>query len=362
MQSANSKPKWQFNVDLVGGCNLRCPSCPVGNQPEVKQPRGFMKPEMLDRIVSKAKLECDGRVDFALYNWTEPFLHPHLAEMIQVINSHGLTAGISSNFNIMKNIDAVMEANPRYLKMSVSGFNQQSYGITHRKGDIELVKQNMKRVAEAKLRARASTRLAVPFHRYLGNHEEEVQMSAYAQSLGFEFDPAWAYLMPLEKVLALADPDATDVKLTDEDREVVARLALPLDKALEVVRDVDEEHCKLRDQQMAINCEGGVMLCCTVYDPRKYTLGSYLDIPLAELQALKKDHEQCKSCMENGLHVLFTYASTKLDEIALENVARHYPEAHLQSMSERHRRRPRGIRAWPRKLRRQWGKFRAPPN
>lgn len=359
MRLTKPKLKWQFNVDLVGGCNLRCPSCPVGNQPEVKQPRGYMKPEMLDRIVRKAKRECDGRVDFALYNWTEPFLHPQLAEMVQVVNSHGLTAGISSNFNIMKNIDAVMKANPRYLKMSVSGFDQQSYGITHRKGDIELVKQNMKVVAEAKRRAGATTRLAVPFHRYLGNHGDEARMRAYAESLGFEFDPAWAYLMPLEKVLAFADPDATDVKLTEEDRELIGRLALPLGEALEAVRQVDQDRCKLRDQQMAINCEGNVMLCCTVYDPEKYTLGSYLDMPLAEIQGLKYGHDQCRTCMKNGLHVLFTYGSDKLDDLALQNVARHHPDAQLQAMAEPHRRRPRGIRAWPHKLRKQWNRMRA---
>ena len=25
------KTKWQFDIDVVGSCNLRCPSCPVGN-------------------------------------------------------------------------------------------------------------------------------------------------------------------------------------------------------------------------------------------------------------------------------------------------------------------------------------------
>jgi len=79
---------------------------------------------------------------------------------------------------------------------------------------------------------------------------------------------------------------------------------------------------------------------------------------LAELQRMKYEHEQCESCMRQGAHVLFTYGDEKLDGLALENVARHHPEARLLGMTERHRRRPKGIRAWPRKARKQWDKLR----
>ena len=32
------KVRWLFDVDIVGRCNLRCPSCPVGNSAEVPRP------------------------------------------------------------------------------------------------------------------------------------------------------------------------------------------------------------------------------------------------------------------------------------------------------------------------------------
>jgi MoaA/NifB/PqqE/SkfB family radical SAM enzyme len=346
---------WHFNVDVVAGCNLRCPSCPVGNSPGANTARGYMTPELLGEIVDKARAECE-RVKFSLYNWTEPFLHPRLHEMVGAARSRGVRCGISSNFNIIRNIDAVMEANPTYLKMSVSGFTQESYGVTHEKGDIEVVKENMAIVAEAKRRARATTRLTVPFHRYLGNHEDEERMRGYAESLGFEFNPAWAFLMPLEKALAFADPETTDVTLTETDRAIIARLALPLDQAIAESR-THPMPCKLRDEQMTIDCQGNVMLCCTVYDSERYRLGSYLDMPLEKLQALKYEHPQCESCMRNGLHVLFTYgAGERLDEIAIENVAKHHPDANLLGMRE-HARKPRGIRAWPSKIRKKYQAF-----
>ena len=345
---------WRYYVDIVGRCNLACPSCPVGNMPEVQQPTGYMKPELLDAIVRKAKAECAARVKFALFNWTEPLLHPKLAEMIEVVNSHGLKCGLSSNLNIVKDIDAVMRANPSYLKVSLSGFTQDSYGVTHRKGKIEVVKRNMAIVADAKRRAWATTRLTIAFHRYLGNHEDERRMKEYAESLGFEFGPYYAYLMPLEKNLAFAEPETTDTQLTSEDQALIGRLALPLDLAIEAAKRRRHRPCRLRDQEMAINCEGRVMLCCAVYERSKNDLGSYLDVSLEDLQKLKYEHNQCTSCMRNGIHVLATGDSPVFDTLARENEARLRPES--VAMRE-HRHQSRGFYALPRKMRKEYGKL-----
>ena len=353
-----SNARWNFDIDIVGRCNLACPSCPVGNLPEVKQPSGFMKPELLDRIVSKALAELDGPLNVALYNWTEPFLHPYLPDMIGVLNDHGVPAGLSSNLNLIRNIDAVMEANPAYLKVSVSGFDQSHYGQTHRRGDIEEVKKNMRLVAEAHARAGATTRLEILFHRYLGNHEQEAKMTEYATSLGFEMTPVWAYLMPMEKVLAIADPEATDVVINEEDRTIIDRLALGVDEALDAAKAAGEPRCRLRDRQMAINCEGLVTLCCTVYDPKKYGIASYLDTPLEEIQRLRFEHTGCDSCMQHGIHTIMTYgAEEAFDAIALANVARAYPDARLPGMAEIRKTKRKGLKGLRRKLRKRWKRW-----
>jgi hypothetical protein len=82
---------------------------------------------------------------------------------------------------------------------------------------------------------------------------------------------------------------------------------------------------------MAINWRGEVMLCCTAYDERRYKLGSYLDTPLEELQALKYRDTVCESCMSNGIHQLFTYETRGLDALAFANVARHHPDVSLEA-------------------------------
>ncbi len=351
-RTLDPRTKWQFDIDLVGNCNLACPSCPVGNMADSHVSERFMRPELLEQILRKATSEC--RVyGVYLYNWTEPFLHPKLAEMVRIVRSFGVPCGVSTNLNLLRDIDDVLAADLSMLKVSLSGFTQDVYGTTHRRGDIETVKRNMTLVSEAKQRVGAKTRLVVAFHRYLGNHEDEHQMRAFAEDLGFEFEPAWAYFMPLEKMLAFAGSDFVDVEINDEDRAIIDRLAIPLDKSVEVMRENYEESCPLRDKQVAITSAGDVMLCCTVFDKTKYKIVPFLDTSLAEIQDIRNAHAMCDACMSNGLHNFFTYNSEKLDALALERVHAHYPDASVAGMRDiQAAKKPRGLAKIKRELKR----------
>lgn len=338
-----------FDIDVVGSCNLRCPSCPVGNSPEVDNPNGWMRPEMLDRILKKAKSEVNLQF-VSLYNWTEPLLHPNLAEMVRIVRGHGVECGLSSNLNIIKNIDQVMQAQPSHFKISISGFTQDTYGKTHRKGDIEVVKQHMRKLAEAHQKAGGKTLVYVAFHRYLGNHPDEHKMRQFAESLGFGFKPIWAYLMPLEKMLAFVGDPSAPAPLSEEDRRIVQKLALPPAEAIAAASKHKEDVCGLQTRQMSLTFRGDVTLCCTVYDQNRYTIGNYLEHSFQELQRRKLAHSQCGSCASHGLHVYFTFGAKEFDDIALRNIHKHYPGATLTGT------RPRGIAKLFYKVRRKWQK------
>lgn len=329
--------EWLFDIDIVGGCNLRCPSCPVGNSNYKDQPQGFMSPDLLERIVAKAVDEC-GRPVIGLYNWTEPFLHPNLAEMIRTVNKFGVPCGISTNLNVLRHAQDVLAAEPRYIRVSVSGFRQENYGQTHRRGDIEKVKAGMAELAAAKRRTGSNTTLKVIFHRYLGNHEDEALMRDYAQSLGFGFDVVWAYMMPAEKNVIFAEEGRESPRLTRQDREVIDRLALPLDEALSISRDYVDKDCLLRASRISITHDGGLMLCCGVFDQSQFRLGGYLDLPLAEIQRLRYAHDYCGPCMTAGVHALASYIpGERFDEVALANVKAHYPNVQLTGVLARNK-------------------------
>lgn len=298
---------------------------------EARPAGGYMKPELLDRIVTKALSECHV-TNFALYNWTEPFIHPDLPEMVRIVKAHGIGCDLSTNLNLGKQIEAVVAAQPDTIKISVSGFDQDSYGETHRGGEIETVKANMRRLAAAKQSTNATTRIMVVFHRYLHNQRDEQEMRAFADALGFDFTTYWAYLMPLEKNLAFVGRADAPAAFTDEDRAIVDRLALPLADAIDAARAAPHRDCRLRSRQMAINAQGDVMLCCSVFDQSRYTIAPFLATPLADLQAMRYRHEMCDACMKEGLHVLMTYDDEVFDSLARANVHRHNPALDLESV------------------------------
>ncbi|MEJ0067494.1 MAG: hypothetical protein WDO24_00595 [Pseudomonadota bacterium] len=74
--SSNPGIHYSLYIDVFGFCNLRCPSCPVGNIGDVGAhfTKGVMSPALLNAILEKANREIlIERV--GLFNWTEPLLH-----------------------------------------------------------------------------------------------------------------------------------------------------------------------------------------------------------------------------------------------------------------------------------------------
>lgn len=127
------KDIFYLNIDVVGNCNLKCPSCPVGNWGEFSQPQKSMSTGLLSRILDKAKEECVVS-GVGLFNWTEPLLHPDLAGMVKIVQDKGIKCSLSSNLNITKNLSDVLSVNPSSFRISLSGFSQSVYSKTHRGG------------------------------------------------------------------------------------------------------------------------------------------------------------------------------------------------------------------------------------
>src|SRR5204863_5847034 len=109
---------------------------------------------------------------------------------------------LSSNLNHLKNPEALLSAGAKTFRISLSGFTQPVYERGHRGGDIEKVKKNMIRLGEAHKATGSRTRIHVYFHKYRHNVHELPLMETFARDLGFKFISDWAYLMPLEKLIA----------------------------------------------------------------------------------------------------------------------------------------------------------------
>jgi wyosine [tRNA(Phe)-imidazoG37] synthetase (radical SAM superfamily) len=304
--SGEQRPYFSLYIDVFGFCNLRCPSCPVGNIGDTSEhfTKGFMSPELLDAILEKANREMQlGRV--GLFNWTEPLLHPDLPAMIRVVRARGNFAEISSNLNRLPDPDALMAARPNFFRVSVSGFRQEIYKRAHQRGDIEVVKHNMERLAIARAKTGADTAMQVFFHRYNYNRDDEAAMRAFSERLGFAFAPTWAMYMPAEKILSLVGDPAGTVPVTETDRQVVSTLSIDLRQALMVSRINGAASCALLEQQLVLDVRGDVFLCCGTTSSPVNRIGNFLDLGIAEIQAKKREKALCKPCMSHGIHHYF---------------------------------------------------------
>jgi MoaA/NifB/PqqE/SkfB family radical SAM enzyme len=109
-----------FVIDIVGTCNLSCPSCPVGNMGDVDRPTGLMELGLFRDIVKKIIDETPDPTAIHLYNWGEPFLDKELPELIKVVKESGLACALSTNLTTLDpNLRAVLKAKPDGILVSL---------------------------------------------------------------------------------------------------------------------------------------------------------------------------------------------------------------------------------------------------
>ena len=143
--SRRQQADYSFYIDIVGTCNLRCPSCPVGNSDQGYLGKGLMTLPLFENILKKIAAEHAGEaVQIGLYNWGESPLHPELSKFIAATRKAGFGCGTSSNFNNVGDLRTIIKADPSYIRISLSGFSNKVYQRTHKGGDIFEVKSNMR--------------------------------------------------------------------------------------------------------------------------------------------------------------------------------------------------------------------------
>jgi len=288
-----------YIIDVVGTCNLRCPSCPVGNDLDSTVPKGFMPVADFQAIIDKIRRDAVAATPLIwLFNWGEPLLHPHLPEILEICNAAGMRADISSNLNTEKSFRDVVRAAPQEIKISLSGYTQPVYGKTHKNGNIALVKSNMHRLAYWIDRYKVPTRARIDYHLYKGNQHEVEPMRALAAELGFAFDITPARYQPIEKVVALREGrlDPAEKAFIDENL-----LMSPAEYgSYRLAAGIGKGDCELRYNMMSINWDGTVTLCCGVSNAT--TLGvKFVDHSHEDLQRRKYKHSFCATCYQHGL-------------------------------------------------------------
>lgn len=273
---------------------------------------------LFEEIIRKIVKETPDVDMIALYNWSEPFLHPELTKFIQIVKKYDLYCMLSTNFNKADNLNKIVQANPDEIRISLSGYYQSTYSMTHKKGNIENVMANMQKLREIIDKSGLKTCVTVMYLVYLHNWGIDLQkMQELCNKLNFYVLLSYAYMMPFEK---LANYFELPELLTENDLELIELLVFYPDELKKVLMKYPLDDCHLRSNRTAINANGSVSLCCAVYSPENIIAKNFLDLKHSELQQLKYEHPTCEICMKHQINKIYLQVGAEeLSSIAEKN-------------------------------------------
>ena len=288
-----------YAIDVVGGCNLRCPTCPVANM--APMPKGLMPLKLYQKILEKIKSESiDSSPDIWLFNWTEPLLHPEIDQFVHATNAMGMTSFISSNLNMGERIENLIRAQPTRLKISLSSLRQSVYSQTHVRGNIKQVIKNLHQLAKWRDHYRSKTQIWVGHHLYKNTLEDQQKIQDLTNQLGFGYAPSPAILAPIEAVMKLIkSPDSDDLNGL-RGQFLFDPLAI---RESSSKRRSGKKDCELRFNMTTIQFDGNVNLCCATTKPLDQIPIGFLDHSHQEIESIKYNSAFCKQCMNNSLHL-----------------------------------------------------------
>ncbi len=307
-----------YFIDIVGTCNLRCPSCPVGNFQandfvDQRRPKGFMQLSLFEAILDKINQEDNEHeyVVISVYNWGEPLLHPEFPKFIQAIKARGFYAEVSTNLNV-KEVKDVVTAAPHKLVVSLSGYHKSTYAKTHERGNAYLMVSNLYKLRYYMDKLKQDFAVELSYHLYEHNVGEDLERIMYiANDLGFHFSSDLTLLMPLEKAFKYLHGE----KLSQSEQELISLMLIKPEEQAQLAQAYKHTACSLLNWK-TINFDGSMAICCAVYDYENNITDNFLAVPHTELEERKRNYPLCKKCMAEGLHALATYtARTELDQL-----------------------------------------------
>ncbi|MDR2198934.1 MAG: hypothetical protein LBR53_05680 [Deltaproteobacteria bacterium] len=296
---------YDYIVDVSGVCNLKCLSCPRGNRRIHPKP-GFMSASHFEKVLTKIVREDPLTGAIALYNLGEPLLNPEFPEIVEICNSKGVLATLSSNINIKKSFVDTIKAKPALFRISASGYGS-SYEITHRGGNWNLFLDNMYKLNYWREKYNPEMQVEVFYHLYKDRTEDYQKMAKLCKELNFSLRVCHAALLALDNINSFLEGET----LTEEAIKTMELQILSVTEAMSIAKKTQNLPCTVLSS-LAITWDSKVMACSCWYDPKlRISDEDFLDIPLEKIVRLRNSCELCKLCRKNGLH---RYFNAYLDE------------------------------------------------
>lgn len=143
-----SKP-YKIVIDPTNACNLGCALCPTGLGASARKKK-ILDLNVFKKIIDEIKNEC---IELHLYNWGEPTLNKNLLQMLNYCNEKNIWTKISTNFSIRfkeNYLEDLIKSGLNLLHVDIDGLDQKTYETYRKKGNINLVLENLQEVKKIK--------------------------------------------------------------------------------------------------------------------------------------------------------------------------------------------------------------------
>ncbi len=137
----------KFMIESTSLCNLKCPLCPV--PAHLHRNVGHMElhtfQEVIDSIAGYAK-----KID--LWNFGEPFLNPHIFEMIKYATDRGIKVRVSTNSTFLseKEVEQIFWSNLTSIIVCLDGASKETHERYRIGSQFEQVVEGINRLAQSK--------------------------------------------------------------------------------------------------------------------------------------------------------------------------------------------------------------------
>ena len=194
----------EASLEIYGGCNYSCPSCPqsIGREKEFKQ---FMDLNLFKKIVADLKLH--GCKSISLQGSGEALINPDIGKYINFLTQNNISSHIITNGSLLNErcIKEIVDSGISSIRISILGSNQTDYTKNMgTKVTLSLILSNIS-ILQRYIQSSRSTCNLILSHLILQNGqsiEEQVEnyknLSLHLEPIGIEiwFPHNWAGSTP----------------------------------------------------------------------------------------------------------------------------------------------------------------------
>lgn len=239
------------DIFLTNYCNNKCPYCTYGRW-ELDAGKTYMRYE--DFVMYAERMIELGVEGFILTGGGEPTINPDFGKITIWLEKNGLHYGVNTNFNEPAYIK------PDYLKVSLDGWDEESYEKCRGVKRYEQVRDNIVRYASWKRRESPGTSLGI--QRVVHDYSDVYKF--YGANADLPVD--YIVFRPVESTGGDFYNHEYAGKETEQIIEAI-KILMKNDSRVTLnfkwdLLDRQEDSCTAQWAQIAVNERGQVMYCC----------------------------------------------------------------------------------------------------